>query len=137
MDMTDFIELETLRRSPKPNNYLVAPAGFCQQSEPDDEPPIFDASARGLFSKLSELIAAERLWALKYSDPEALQVHFIARTPLLRFKDDVYIQIIAPDADTVEQGASLAIYSGSRLGYSDLGANKKRVVTILETLTTK
>lgn len=135
--MTDFIELETLRRSPKPNNYLIAPPGYCQQAEPDAEPPLFDASARDLFSQLNEMIAAERLWALRYSDPETLQFHVVARTPLLRFKDDVYIQIIAPDAEAVDQNTSLAIYSGSRIGHSDLGANKKRVVAMLEMLTVK
>lgn len=133
--MSDFIDFETLQRSPKPNNYLVAPDGLCQASEPDMASPKLTASARGLFSQISELIAAERLWELKQSDPAALKFHFVARTPLLRFKDDVYIQIIPPSTDSVDQAASLAIYSGSRIGYSDLGANKKRVDAILEALT--
>ena len=135
--MTDFISFKTLKRSSKPNNYLLAPPDMCLAAEPDDPAPIFANSARGLFSQLSELIASERRWSDLKADSESLQLKFIARTPLMGFKDDVDILVIAPgDAGgQSESGASLAIYSRSRVGYSDLGANKKRVESIIARLT--
>lgn len=49
-----------------------------------------------------------------------------ARTALLRFVDDVEFEKRPPDA--------IAVRSASRVGYSDLGANRKRVERIRATL---
>ncbi len=87
---------------------------------------------RGLFSKLSEIIAAERSFGRVESDAENLRLKFVATTGLMRFKDDIDIEIIP-----IDQGRStLAIYSRSRIGYSDLGANQKRVRKLIGQLTT-
>ncbi len=134
--MTDFISFKTLKRSTKPNSYLLAPPELCLASEPDSAPPEFNVTARALFSQLSEMIAAERNWGDLIADPEALRLKFIARTALMRFKDDVDIMVIAPDAQAGDgAAASLAIYSRSRIGYSDLGANQRRVDAIIAGLT--
>jgi len=135
--MTDFISFKTLKRSVKPNSYLLAPPGLCLASEPDQAPPEFNLTARALFSQLSEIIAGERSWGELVADPEALRLKFVARTALLRFKDDIDIMVIAPDTQSGNGaiGASLAIYSRSRIGYSDLGANKQRVDAIIARLT--
>jgi len=135
--MTDFISFKTLKRSTKPNSYLLAPPDLCLAAEPDDGAPTFANSARGLFSQLNEIIAGERNWGDLIADPQALRLKFIARTALMRFKDDVDIMVIAPDAQSGGDatGASLAIYSRSRIGYSDLGANKQRVDAIIARLT--
>lgn len=133
--MTPFISFQTLTRPPKPNTFLVAPAGICKKAEPDLVSPVFPASPRGLFSQISEIIASERSWKDLKADAETHQLHFIARTPLLGFRDDVDIAVL-PAGDG-QQGTSLAVYSRSRVGYSDLGANKKRVLALLDALTAK
>lgn len=137
--MTEFISFKTLKRPPKPNTYLLAPPNFCLAAEPDAASPTFPNSPRGLFSQLSEIIAAERNWGNVTADAEALRLKFVARTSLMRFKDDIDIMIIGPDPQTSsgENGTTLAIYSRSRVGYSDLGANKKRVEYIIAKLTAK
>jgi len=50
-------------------------------------------------------------------------LHAVFTTPLLRFRDDVEFHA------RPEQG-EIAVRSASRVGYSDLGANRKRVETI-------
>ena len=89
-------------------------------------------TGRGLFSKLNEIVASERSFGKIEADAEALRLKFVATTGLMRFKDDVDVEIIPPDAGR----STLAIYSRSRLGYSDLGANQKRVTKLIGKLTT-
>ena len=130
--MTDFISFKSLKRPPKPNTCLVAPEDHCLAAEPDFAPPKLDMTGRGLFSKLSELIAAERSFGTITADAERLSLKFVATTGLMRFKDDVDIEVIA-----LEDGkATFAIYSRSRVGYSDMGANQKRVRKLIHQLGT-
>jgi len=137
--MADYLDFIRLERPSSPNTYLVAPDGLCQSATPDAAPPVFEKSERGLFSTLAELIAQERRWIDVQADPEQYRFKFVAKTPLLGFKDDVDIMILPanPEAHDGESGTTLAIYSRSRLGHSDLDANRKRVTALLEKLTTK
>lgn len=130
--MTDFISFKSLKRPPKPNTCLAAPENHCLAAEPDFAPPELAMTGRGLFSKLSEIIASERSFGKIETDADALRIKFVATTGLMRFKDDVDIEVIA-----LEQGrATFAIYSRSRVGYSDMGANRKRVGKLIERVTT-
>lgn len=130
--MTDFINFKSLKRPPKPNTCLVAPENHCLAAEPDFAPPSLDLSPRGLFSKFSEVIGAERSFGKVAADAEQLRLKFVATTGLMRFKDDVDIEIIPLDGG----GSTFAIYSRSRVGYSDLGANRKRVTKLIGQVTT-
>jgi len=58
------------------------------------------------------------------------QIHYIQTTKLLRFKDDVTIEFF----EAADRQSTLAIYSASRTGWSDMGVNKKRVTAWLEEL---
>lgn len=130
--MTDFISFKSLKRPPKPNTCLAAPENHCLAAEPDFAPPELAMTGRGLFSKLSEIIASERSFGKIETDADALRIKFVATTGLMRFKDDVDIEVIA-----LEQGrATFAIYSRSRVGYSDMGVNRKRVGKLIERVTT-
>lgn len=130
--MTDFISFKSLKRPPKPNTCLAAPENHCLAAESDFTPPELAMTGRGLFSKLSEIIASERSFGKIETDGDALRIKFVATTGLMRFKDDVDIEVIA-----LEQGrATFAIYSRSRVGYSDMGANRKRVGKLIERVTT-
>ena len=130
--MADFITFKSLKRPPKPNTCLVAPDNHCLAAKPDFAPPVMIMTARGLFSRMSEVIASERRWGNIEADSESYRIKFVATTGLMRFKDDVDIEIIPVD----EGKATFAIYSRSRVGYSDLGANRKRVNEIIRRVNT-
>lgn len=56
----------------------------------------------------------------------ATYLHAVFRTPLMGFRDDVEFLL--------QPGGSLQVRSASRLGRSDLGANRKRVESLRESL---
>ncbi len=68
-------------------------------------------------------------WRLKALDAQAGRISFIAVSKLFKFKDDVDIAILPSDGKS-----TLAVYSASRVGYSDMGANAKRVNDLLTSL---
>lgn len=132
--MSNFISFKTLKRPPKPNTYLVAPDGLCLAAEPDEVSQVLKTSPPETFEALQALIAAERSWIDLELDPDNLALKFVARSALMRFKDDVDIAVLPTPSDG---GSQIAIYSRSRVGYSDLGANKKRVDGLLQQLIAK
>ena len=123
--MMDFTNLKTIKRRNSPNNYLVGPATFFATAQPD-QTALSDAPARDLYAAVVEFAKGQRSWDIIASDPDGRRLKMVATTSLLRFKDDVDIEILE-----VETGSAPVIYSRSRVGYSDLGANRKRVESIL------
>ena len=67
---------------------------------------------------------------------DGLHLTLVQRTALLRFPD--YIDVaIQPAPGGNGDGSTIAIYSRSRFGYSDLGVNRKRVEDWMAALETK
>ncbi|MEM1146473.1 MAG: DUF1499 domain-containing protein [Pseudomonadota bacterium] len=130
--MVDFINFKTLKRPPKPNTFLVAPEHHCLAAEPDQRSPVLSVSAAELFETFRVAIASNRRWGSVTEDETNWRMRFVATTGLMRFKDDVDIQVIALKA----AHSTFAIYSRSRVGYSDLGANRKRVQELIGKVTT-
>ena len=120
------IDFETLTRPASPNTYLVAPEGACAAGTPDRASPVFGAAPSALFE--AALAAVRDLKGVSdvTADAAAGAVSAVVRTPLLRFKDDLDLRVVPQD-----RGAALCIYSRSRVGHSDLGANGKRVAALL------
>jgi hypothetical protein len=130
--MSLFIDFSELHRPDTPNTYLMAPEGLCQQAEPDLVAPIIRKSPAALYHRLVGMVEQRRNWAELETDADNLRLVFVARTSLLRFKDDIDIHVLPVAGQGADEiGAQLAIYSRSRIGYSDLGANAKRVAALL------
>ena len=130
--MSMYLSFENFRRSQKPNNYLVAPEGLCRKSTVDAKSPLIKKSPEALFRRLIGYFETSGGWkSLNYSEkPHKISV--VAVTSLLRFKDDVDIRVLPVEGLPEGQvGSHIAIYSRSRVGYSDLGANKKRVEALI------
>ncbi len=130
--MTDFIDFTTFKRPAKPNNWLVAPDGFIDAALPDESSPVYDRTPDALFADVMEMIGARDDWKIKASDPSTGRISFIAVTKFLKFKDDVDILVMPVEAHDAQ--STLTVYSRSRIGYSDLGTNGKRVNALLNAL---
>ncbi len=117
------IDIRALRRPTTPNTYLLAPEGFCLHATPDAAAPIFPTSPAALYTAWLDVLNAQPRTRLVEQDPETLQIAATQRSAILGFIDDVAAQIL-PAAS----GASLAIYSRSRVGRYDFGVNRKRIV---------
>ena len=121
--MTDFA---TLERPRTPNTYLVAPEGACGASAPDRLSATLDVTPDALFAAALAAVRALKGAGEVETDAQARTIAAVVRTPLLRFKDDLDVRVV-PRSD----GAALCAYSRSRVGHSDLGANKKRVEALI------
>lgn len=117
------IDFATLRRPASPNSYLVAPQGLCANAEPDRPAPVFAAPAERVRDAFLRLMRDQPRVSEGPANADPMAYDFIATTPLMRFKDDIAIRFIP----LATGGSTVAVYSRSRVGYSDLGTNRKRI----------
>jgi len=111
----------SLKRSGSPNNWLVAPADF--MVKPDEVAPVFRVSVPALHRTFKAI--ALRSDGVEVAEESADGIHIIAATRLLRFKDDIRALFIP----VTPSRSTLALYSASRVGYWDMGTNRRRVRT--------
>ena len=112
-----------LKRPNAPNNYLIAPNGF--PSNPDEPSPAFSVGVERLRTAFED--AAVSLPGISKERPDGTVHHYVAQTSLCRFKDDIHVQFI----DLGGGWSTLAAYSASRIGYWDLGKNRRRLRELL------
>jgi uncharacterized protein (DUF1499 family) len=116
------VAFETLERRPTPNDALACPPHFCKATS-DLVPPLFAVDAGGLRTAMAKVIASEPRITLVHSDGPARTERYVQRSALMGFPDTVVVRYIEQS-----QGRStLAMYSRSQLGRSDLGVNKARL----------
>lgn len=132
--MREYLDFETFFRSPRPNNFLVAPVGLCANAETDETSPVIALPPAQIIERIVELVESEKLWGDLQTDPASLRLSFVAKTPFLRFRDDIDVRVL-PGSEPSE--SRIAVYSRSRIGHSDLGANAKRVRSLLAQLIAK
>lgn len=117
--MPDFA---TLALRATPNQYLVLPPGFASTASPHGESPVFDLPVAELERRALTAIRAQPRLTEVAADPGRRQYAFVQRTRILRFPDTVTVRFVDMGAGR----SSLALYSRSKLGRSDLGANEAR-----------
>lgn len=126
MGSTDF---KTLKKTPKPNQYLLCPKGYCADT-PDTISNTYNMTASKLYDEVYDLVKGNTKRKLLSSDKTRLSLRFLTRSATLRFPDTTNIQIIK-FSDTQ---STLAVYAQAKLGVSDLGANKIRVDKMIKEL---
>ena len=123
------IDFATLELSNKPNQYLMLPEGD-YQTTPHAISPRLKVSSENLKQYFMEVVSNQQKVELIRTSDDGKQLDYVQRTPLMGYPDTITVRFIDQD-----QGYStLAIYSRSRYGYSDMGANAKRVTAWLKEL---
>ncbi|WP_018146704.1 DUF1499 domain-containing protein [Henriciella marina] len=130
--MTQIVSFETLERPSTPNTYLVLPSTLSSTAEADEKSPVFGEPAAALFKRVQMLVADQDNWEVVKTDEENMQLAVVAKTKLLKFKDDIAIRAFASDDGS--QTSELAVLSRSRVGKYDFKANQKRVQSLLSQL---
>lgn len=116
------LNFETLELSPRPNQCLAAPEGLCRAAMPHLTPPVFPVEVPVLRQAVEAMLKAEPRIEWLDRDDTLPQIEVVQRTRWLQFADPVSIRFLAQGS-----GATLALYSRSKVGYSDLGTNRRRV----------
>ena len=115
------MDFKTFKLTRKPNQYLVAPEGLCENATPHRLAPVFPMDAQTLEDNFADIALGEpRVVRLPSADG---QRDFVQRSALLRFPDTITFEAI----DLGDGKSTCAIYSRSAIGHSDLGVNKKRI----------
>jgi Protein of unknown function (DUF1499) len=120
------VEFETFSRGTRPNTALACPAGFCKQATADFVPPVYPVSEEKLRALITAKVLAEPdvIPVYRHASPGLpTQDRYIQRTRLMRFPDTINIRFIP----LTETTSTLAIFSRSQLGYSDMGVNLARI----------
>ena len=68
-------------------------------------------------------------WRIEKADPAVGEIHLTRRTRLFRFVDDIRLRLEAVPGGTRLRGRSQA-----RLGFTDLGQNRRNLKTLLAAL---
>jgi len=122
------LDFAALKRTGKPNDYLVCPPGFCS-SIPDETSPVFEMPVSQLRQEWEAFISQQpRVVMIAHSTE--LQIDFEQRSRFLGFPDTITVRFYGLG----ENRSTLAVYSRSHYGYWDLGANRKRVQAWLKDL---
>ena len=117
------VDFATLVPSKKPNSALFCPEDYCPNAERKSPSPIFDMPAATLKDKLFSIINAEPHIVQVANDVQNHEYRFVQYTPLMRYPDTIRIKIIQLNDDQ----STLAIFSESQIGRSDLSVNYKRI----------
>ncbi|MEZ5666738.1 MAG: DUF1499 domain-containing protein [Alphaproteobacteria bacterium] len=104
----------------RPNSWLIAPPGFCNRA-PDGLPPTFALPVAALRDAWRAVLAGEPRLQVVHDDADGMDL--VQRTAVFRFADDIAVAYV----DLGSGASTLALYSRSRIGYSDLGANRRRL----------
>lgn len=116
------IDFATLERRTSPNDALACPADFCL-AKADIEPPIFLIDPPGLRMAMRQVLTSETRLTLQHEDNVSLTDRYVQRSSILGFPDTIVVRYLERPAIK----STVAIYSRSQIGYSDLGVNRARI----------
>ena len=119
----------TVVRPPSPNTYFVAPQSLVE-AQVDLEAPVYILPAAKVAQAFYDYVLTQPNTMPVEGGVESLWLTFVQRTPALKMPDYISVKFIE-----LEGGKStIAIYSRSRFGYGDMGANKARITAWLQSL---
>jgi uncharacterized protein (DUF1499 family) len=116
----------TVEGAGRPNEYRVAPPEAAVAANPA---PVFDATPAELAIAFDRVAMAAPRTRRLAGDPADGFTTYVQRSALFGWPDYISVRAVP-----VEGGSTLAIWSRSRYGYSDLGVNAERVEAWLSRL---
>jgi uncharacterized protein (DUF1499 family) len=122
------MDMAHIERPASPNTALAAPAGT--QPAPDIVTQPYHVPPRLLYDAVRAVAQAQPRVFVAAEYPDRMQSHYVARSAVFNFPDLVTVQVAAAG----ESAGTVAIYSRSVYGYSDLGVNRSRIATWLRAL---
>ena len=123
--------LKTVTLPATPNAYLLAPEGYCKSAKPHDVAPEFNLSPAQLWDALLRYVGQEPRITLHDQDKHAGYLEYTQRSAVFRFPDRIVINVLSAAA---AGKSTIAVFSRSKYGRSDLGANKARVKRLIAEL---
>jgi len=95
---------------------------------PELRSPVFELTQQQLFEKLPVIVEALG-WQQLQVDAETFSLKAVVSTPVMSFKDDVEISVLADD-----QRSYLIASSRSRVGRADFAANSRHLQQLLKAI---
>ena len=122
------VDFPTVKKTSKPNQFLLCPKNICKNETPDAEPPVFKMTKERLKASFIQALGTEGRSTV---DDAGDGLRFIMRSPIFRFPDTINAEFF-----DVQGGSTLAVYARAQIGYKDFRINEKRVRRWLATLET-
>ncbi len=123
------VTFETLQRRRSANDALACPPGICV-AKVDVVSPLYKGSAKDLRAAFARVIAAEPQIVRVEANEATLTDRYVQRSRLMHYPDTLVVQFY----DRPDGRATLALYSRSQVGESDLGVNRQRIDRLLRGL---
>lgn len=105
-----------------PTYFLICPLDACPSTHRNAQSPAFDASPDAVATALQATAGAQGM-KLVDNDGRALELRFLARTPVFRFPDWVDVKVVPGE----KGGSRVFAYSRSVYGRDDFGQNEERL----------
>lgn len=115
---------------PTPNGYRVAPVTVSQHAV-DAEPPIYIATPEVLGAAFDTFVMGQPRVTRLAGSVEEGWITYIQRSESFQFPDYVSVRFLPLEQ---EGFSTIAIFSRSRFGHSDMGVNEARVLAWLNAL---
>ena len=113
----------------RPNQFLMCPAGW-NDEQAHQIAPVFAVPLSVLRDGWERVLEKQPRLEIRNVLQDQTYYEFVQRSALLRFPDRISALLVS-----LGRGRStLAIYSRSTYGYSDLGVNKARIEAWIDTL---
>jgi uncharacterized protein (DUF1499 family) len=121
------VDFAALVRTRAPHDALACPEGACGDARIDIATPIYPVDSSELRGIVREVARRQLGTQLVYSARWDEEDRYVVRSQLLRFPDTVNVRVFGAG----DEGSTLALYSRSQIGYSDMGVNERRLRTWL------
>lgn len=134
----NFSDALTLEKTGKPNEAMIVPVGAPSPSDAGklDVLPgaLYALTAQDLLTRCIEQLQSSSDCEITSQDSSDTKATMCVRTRLMRYPDLVYLHAMDVIGDAPR--ATLGAYSHSIYGRSDLGVNKKRLISLTDSLRT-